>query len=76
MKASSANIWKGESWPTMKNDAMEYVRRCGKYQKYRAVFNASSSELGALTKWIEVEPLAMITLANAIKFFKKNIMSK
>jgi hypothetical protein len=27
------------------------------------------------TKWIEVEPLAKITTANAIKFFQKNILS-
>lgn len=40
----------GYYWPTIKNDAMEYVRRCGKYQKYGDVFNAPSSELGALSK--------------------------
>jgi len=33
----------------MKNDAMEYVKKCHKGQRHKDLFNAPSSELGALT---------------------------
>jgi len=36
-------------WPTMMSDSMEYVKKCDKFQRLGGVFNAPSSELGALT---------------------------
>ncbi|MCH80654.1 gypsy retrotransposon integrase-like protein [Trifolium medium] len=60
----------GYYWPSMGQDAKDFVKKCEKCQlKYLIV------DVDYCTKWVEAEALAKITAANVIKFFKRNILA-
>lgn len=48
----------------------------GPFHKWAGQVNFLIIAVDYITKWIEAEPLAKITAANVIKFFKKTILSR
>ncbi|XP_022897720.1 uncharacterized protein LOC111411417 [Olea europaea var. sylvestris] len=57
----------GYYWPTMKNDASEYVKRCDRCQRFAVEY---------FTKWAEAEPLAMISEPKLRAFTWRSIICR
>ncbi|XP_020693548.1 uncharacterized protein LOC110107602 [Dendrobium catenatum] len=58
----------GFYWPTMKQDALELVRKSTGQRKFIIL------AVDYFTKWVEAEPLTKITEANVKQFIWKNII--